>query len=56
MAKREFEDERYPGIVISEDQLRKEYEASDEAEEVNFVQWLNNCMQYNNGTLFEVKR
>ena len=54
-AERKFIDERYPDVVITESQLHTEYRMSDNITEMTFHQWLENCMQYNNGTLFEVK-
>lgn len=52
---RRFIDERYPEIVLTENQLHTEYRMSDILDEVTFSQWLENCMQYNNGTLTEFK-
>ena len=54
-AERKFIDERYPDVTVTESQLHTEYRMSDSIDEMNFHQWLENCMQYNNGTLFEVK-
>lgn len=54
MSQRKFVDERYPDIIITEEQLHTEYRMSDALTEATFNQWLNNCMQRNNGTLTEV--
>lgn len=54
MSQREFVDERYPDIILTEEQLHTEYRMSDALTEVTFNQWLNNCMQRNNGTLIEI--
>lgn len=54
MSQREFVDERYSAVVLTETQLHTEYRMSDAITEVTFNQWLENCMQRNNGTLLRL--
>ena len=39
--------------IIHEDELRKEYEAMDNQDNVTFEQYIDNCQTYNGGTLSE---
>jgi len=54
MSQRKFVDERYPDVVLTETQLHTEYRMSEAITEVTFNQWIENCMQRNNGTLIEI--
>ena len=54
-----FLDQRYPDQLVSEDQIRREYEnhvadGSIDPAEKNFQQYLSDCMEQHGGTLAEV--
>lgn len=51
---RRFYDERYPNKIVTEDELRREYELSDIRFDLTFHQWLRGCMTYEGGTLEEI--